>query len=392
MEIIAFVVSILESDPYKLKLLQMFLDNWDISQINLSSTGTALHHATLYHYSPVIELLLSHPEHPLDVNTVAGKFGTALQAAAVAQRKGEEQASLYTVELLVSRGANLSLTGGMKFSPLHAAVFERNTHIVKYLLSRMKSDDILRAGGEHGTVLQALLSRQNDHWSEVDGEEDIGDNPDGVTEELFNCLLGHGESVMREGRPQDPSALHRAAQYASLRILELVMKQPDVNIEKRDIMGRLPIRMAVRHSRDPWEIITTLDPALSTLWEQDYQYRTVLHLAAGVGAIDVIRNILNTKKKDGDGEAIEIVNRPDIHGWTPLHWACRQSKWDVVELLIEEGASKTARTDADWLPRHVAIHHDKTYYDDLPNDEERSERDNDEADYSMRRDQGSGDL
>ncbi|RYP78372.1 hypothetical protein DL771_000557 [Monosporascus sp. 5C6A] len=50
----------------------------------------------------------------------------------------------------------------------------------------------------------------------------------------------------------------------------------------------------------------------------------------------------------------EDVNRKDIHGWTPLHYAAAKGLAYIAGRLLEHQADVTARTFSDWTPLHYA--------------------------------------
>ena len=47
----------------------------------------------------------------------------------------------------------------------------------------------------------------------------------------------------------------------------------------------------------------------------------------------------------------------DDHGFTPLHWACREGQYVVFEMLMARGARVSARNDGGDTPLHLACAH-----------------------------------
>lgn len=47
----------------------------------------------------------------------------------------------------------------------------------------------------------------------------------------------------------------------------------------------------------------------------------------------------------------------DDHGFSPLHWACREGKSSVVDMLIMRGARINVMNRGDDTPLHLAASH-----------------------------------
>ncbi|KAK3400894.1 ankyrin repeat-containing domain protein [Sordaria brevicollis] len=338
--------------------LDFFWNTWDVSTNELGIYGTALHYAAMRYQTSVVETILTHPKHPIDVNNKSGKYGTALQAIVVIQPKAnyvEARKFLDMVDLLLKHEADIKVVGKPMTYVLQAALFQRRKDLSLSLLEKLRSKDILRVGGQYQTVLRALLAGPP--------------HGDDVVEELIDLLLDkHGESVSRgtKGANGGGTALHQAAETASVRVIQHLMKLNDkpnveIDIHQADMMGRLPIHFTIRSSQDRWEIAKTLDPDLATLWEKDQMHRTILHFAA------VRRNVVMAKRalevaRDASLDVRKVLNETDIDGWTPIHWACRSGDNDeMIELLTTNGANVDARTRDNWLPWHVAVFHNQNY-------------------------------
>ena len=51
------------------------------------------------------------------------------------------------------------------------------------------------------------------------------------------------------------------------------------------------------------------------------------------------------------------LNEGDDHGFTPLHWACREGQMVIYQMLIARGARVSARNDGGDTPLHLACSH-----------------------------------
>lgn len=79
--------------------------------------------------------------------------------------------------------------------------------------------------------------------------------------------------------------------------------------------------------------------------ELDEWGRVPLHYAALEGPIVEVTKLLR----------INDVNARDFENWTPLHFAARSGRADVVALLLDNGAEIDAVTDKGYPPLYWAI-------------------------------------
>ena len=66
-------------------------------------------------------------------------------------------------------------------------------------------------------------------------------------------------------------------------------------------------------------------------------------------------------KGDAPGLAKYLRTQVDLNdvtdrGWTPLMWACDQECFELVRLLVENGADVNKRDQNGWGPLHMAQH------------------------------------
>lgn len=211
--------------------------------------------------------------------------------------------------------------------------------------------DVNEFGGYHGTALQAALvsdtsatdkARALIDWgakivpqTDEDGETPIPAPLD--KEWLYSCW---------------GTALHAATSSSDPDNVTLILEKRNSLRDQPDLMGRLPLHLAT--ISDNWNIAQQLTSDKTTITSEDYQGRNALHMACGVGSDSFVVELL----KDDD-LAASLINKPDVDGWTPLHWACRSRSREIVQILLDKGADKAKRAvrPAAWLPYHVAAYH-----------------------------------
>ena len=73
----------------------------------------------------------------------------------------------------------------------------------------------------------------------------------------------------------------------------------------------------------------------------DKKGRTCLHVAASSGHFEMVQVLL------GQGADLEC---PDNDGWLPIHYAAHSGFLDVVKQLVESGSSASEETRANKIP------------------------------------------
>ena len=134
--------------------------------------------------------------------------------------------------------------------------------------------------GQWGSPIEAMLSMLNElAWS---GEEV-------ETKEMMHLLSFKGASAAFRGGFWH-TALHAAASFHSIFTVKYLLIQKDVSKDERGLMSRIPLPLAAM--RGHWEMVKELSSGRSTKFSEDHEGRNVLHMAAGIGHLSVVRKLL----------------------------------------------------------------------------------------------------
>lgn len=250
-----------------------------------------------------------------------GYYGNALQ---VASYRGYET----MVKLLLDEGADVNAPGSKKYgSALQAASFERHEHIIKLLLDN--GADINAHGGvEYGTALQTVAYQ---------GRAD-----------LVKLLLNAGANINFQSGGYYGNALQAASYRGHEAVVKLLLDEgADVNPSAEDTYHRTALHFAAyggENSIFQSLIDFGLDPSVL-----DVKGDGVLTYAILSGNSKMVQAVLSS------GPAFSSENTL----WSPLHWACRVGKADIIELLTKEGIRGECVTtpEGQWSPLDIAIFH-----------------------------------
>ncbi len=323
-------------------VLQLILDVWGGANETVDNDGTSLHYAAKQGRLECARTIIEHPN-GVKVNAISGRYGTVMQSA-IWGPAGQE---LDLVKLCFEKEADPTIVSGYYGTSLNAAANQHLHEVVELILSHLSPGQVDISGGRFANPVQSALSRH------------VGPDKSEKMMKTLDFLIKHGASVSeKEGFYR--SSLHAAAKNtSSLDIINKVLEHSPVGIRDfKDQIGRLPLHLAA--ANDCWEAVETLSTARSTIRSQDYQGRNALHFAAASGAVTVIEGIL------GDPRFADMVDSVDHDGWTPLHWACRQSSAKPIELLISHNAKTEVRANDNWTPRHVTIFYNTEHADLFP--------------------------
>ncbi|KAF4810450.1 Ankyrin-3 [Colletotrichum tropicale] len=167
-------------------------------------------------------------------------------------------------------------------------------------------------------------------------------------ERTINQLIRGGADVNSQGR-DGMAPLHYASMEGNEDVASMLIVA-GANIDITDASGSTPLIWAVRKGalgcvQSLWKI--------SNKRLRDNQGRTALHLAALNGMADVVEWLIT--KGGADKEARDLMK------YRPLHWAASNGHKKIVDLLINKGAEKDAKTPSGFTPLHCAAEYGHTH-------------------------------
>jgi ankyrin repeat protein len=244
------------------------------------------------------------------------------------------------VDVLLDNGARVDDNHAPLGTLLHQCAYFADVDMVQALLShRTRPANVNQIAGQYGTAIQAAVCGES-------------------TERTINILCqykvdptivaGHYGTAVH-------AAIIESSPSMAMSVLEKTRQKPDL----RDQQGRLITHLAAQQGQMP--LLIDLQKKYESLRDfkaKDKQGRLLVHFATIAGDTEIIKHILDSTDKD-------MVNSPDYHGWTPLHWACKADNKYTAEFLLDQGADRTARTNDEWTPKHIALYQGNSAIADL---------------------------
>lgn len=243
---------------------------------------------------PAVEIFLAQSD--LDINMKDEHGDTALHLA-----RDEE-----TIGELLDKGLDVHIQNVDGDTALHCALGQPQTGLVDILLKNTKLDADL-ANNEGQQLMHIASIRDNievfkqlaatppsgninmqDKWGKTVLHLAAQVNNTKVVEHLLNI-----PSVDVNARDEElRMPLHLACEQGHIDTVRLLLKHDDIHAEYSDREGRMPLHLAIRSGIDE-KIVCELLPFISNI---DYQVpasgATALHLAAHVGRMKTVWNIL----------------------------------------------------------------------------------------------------
>lgn len=286
-------------------------------------------------------------------------------------------------KLLIDSGANLNLADQDGDTPLSLATYSERYDAVKMLLNEEDCNKGLVSPRAKTAIHRAAAWNQNldivklllENGADV---HQIGNNAAGsplqaacenkeIAKEMIECLLEYGADLLEQVGTRG-FVISTAAVHSTPETINFVL-QRGATVNVVDTLGRHPIHMScVGGTLNFREIYKA--GGNHNLREKDNLGRTLFHWAAQHGVPEVLEDLIRDL-------GTELINEPDVDGWTPLLCACwlgelkradlggakgdserAESQLRVFRILLENGARPdvTGRIgDSVWSLRDVAL-------------------------------------
>lgn len=156
--------------------------------------------------------------------------------------------------------------------------------------------------------------------------------------ELVSILLTEMHDINQLGGVRNLSLLHYAIFSNNLNLVELILKQPKIDIEICNYKDPgTPLYLAATRKEPNVEIIKKLsEMGASTLAKNQYQ-KNILHSMTSDN-VEVLELIL----KHSVGQEQDLINATTSRNWTPLHAAISSNHPKIIKFLLENKAKITA--------------------------------------------------
>ncbi len=248
--------------------------------------------------------------------------------------------------------------GRDSFSPLHYAVREGHTEVVRVLLERGANPDPyehmlrnhagittleiarLRGFDEVVTLLETARRSDQDKVSEKDPIRELLALPPGELTDVhfdqISALVEEDPARVRAADDDGNTLLHRAAQIenAPLTLIDHLVES-GADLEAKNFLGYQPIHLTI-WSNSPWRGsgFRRLDV---TRYFVEKGAELTIHIAAALGDRERVELLLEEDRSR--------ANAPDTCSIRPLSYAAIYQRSNIVKLLLEAGADPNAEEE-----------------------------------------------
>jgi ankyrin repeat protein len=257
-----------------------------------------------------------------------------------------------------------------KMSAEDVIIARGNLFLKRALMGDLKK---IQAMVENATLSRTLLDYKGTH-----GHTAIQLAAGEGAVEVVQWLLTQQEDALNRGDARGTTLLAAASAWGRTDVVEMLLQYADIGVNHADRRGMTPLCVAAHRGHKG-----AVD-ALLKHKAVDVNHVSVLgkplELAVESGQADVVESLLESREIDLSAEAgkpspfyraIEMgneaivnlfpgragvdVNQADVSGFTPLGWAARTGRKDMVDLLLRRKGTELHGTSNGLLPVEIAM-------------------------------------
>ncbi|XP_071115744.1 putative ankyrin repeat protein RF_0381 [Haliotis cracherodii] len=216
-------------------------------------------------------------------------------------------------DLLVRKGANLSLSDVTGDNILHLACNGENVDIVKYVLTQNIVD---------------INSRDADEWTPVMATAYNGDKG------VFDVLVEAGADLSLLNNNEE-DIFYLACEGGNVEIIKYLLTQGNVDINRKQYGSTTVMEAALANNKVVFDFLVKEGADLSLLSDDN---GNILHSACVGGNVEIVKYLLTQNIVD--------INSQDGEDRTPAMIAAHKGHKAVFDLLVQKGANLTIVNDA----------------------------------------------
>ena len=329
-----------------------------------STLGTPLHSAAEWGQQDIVQLLI---EKGVNVNSRDNSLRTPLhRATSIGQTE--------TVKFLITQNAETNAKDANGMTSLHIAAFEGNKECLEVLISKGANLNAASMSGEtalhlaalkgHKEIVKFLISKNADANTKTEGGYTALDvSKDWARPEIITLLGGeiNTDNKLKHSDPvKNKNATHQ-------------FLTEDTIIPKKDlVLSNMPIeqfleiysayvnRTLLQHKnplpnkdiniriQKPLTVKIAIQAMNEELFIKGY---TTIPIGRKFMAVVANANALKDSANALNGLNLDTINREEL---TPLHDAASIGHFELVELLVRNGANVNAKSNADQTPLDMA--------------------------------------
>ena len=251
-----------------------------------------------------------------------------------------EHGHVGTVKVLIRRKeCDLNIQDERGNTPLHLACHIKARNIVKSLLQKACSTNILNKKGE--TAERIPLNEGGDcllhiacQWGDVD---------------IVRYLIINQRCNPYVINTSKQTPVHTASERGNLDVVKVLVSKRECDLNTPDERGNTPLHTACKHGHHSTVEFLVADQRCQ-LNARNRDSESPLHTASEHGHLDTVKVLVSRRECD--------LNIQDERGNTPLHTACKHGHHSTVEFLVaDQRCQFKARNRDGESPLHTASEH-----------------------------------